>query len=205
MRWESPTCRRANHRRQQGLAEYYRLWSGRMHRQAHQRPGCLGLPGRSQTTDFRSEKNGVATHREFLVRKKMARFRGVKFPALSPRSGRQVLIWVLRDIHARWEIAQALRHRGETPAFHLLPDTLMLSDLATGAIVDLNGAGTKSGHEPAAAIGHSLIELGLDCASGRMADHYRAAESEQRSTQPDSQTAPRRSANCRSGMLWRSD
>jgi PAS domain S-box-containing protein len=111
------------------------------------------------------KKNRLVTHREFLIRKKdgtvsWSEISGV----IATLSGRQVLIWVLRDIHARWEIAQALRHSEEklSKAFHLLPDTLMLSDLATGAIVDLNERWDEiTGMHRQRAIGYSLIELGL--------------------------------------------
>lgn len=110
-------------------------------------------------------KNGVVTHREFLVRKKdgapsWSEISGV----VATLSGRKVLIWVLRDINARWEIAQALRHSEEklSKAFHLLPDTLMLSDLKTGAIVDLNERWDEiTGLNRQRAIGHSLAELGM--------------------------------------------
>ena len=111
------------------------------------------------------KKNGLVTHREFLIRKKDGALSWSEISGvIATLSGREVLIWVLRDIHSRWEIAQALRHSEEklSKAFHLLPDTLMLSDLATGAIVDLNERWDEiTGMNRQRAIGHSLIELGL--------------------------------------------
>lgn len=111
-------------------------------------------------------RTGEALHqREILIRRKDGSTSwGEISGVVSELSKRKVLIWVLRDINDRWAISMELRQSEEklTKAFHLLPDTLMFSELQSGRIVDLNDRWEEiTGLPRQRAIGRSLEELGM--------------------------------------------
>ena len=111
-------------------------------------------------------RTGKPLHqREILIRRKDGSTSwGEISGVVSELSKRKVLIWVLRDINDRWAISMELRQSEEklSKAFHLLPDTLMFSELASGNIVDLNDRWEEiTGMPRQRAIGRSLAELGM--------------------------------------------
>ncbi len=111
-------------------------------------------------------RSGESLHqREIRIRRKDgSNSWGEISGVISEVNKRQVLIWVLRDINDRWTISMELRQSEEklSKAFHLLPDTLMFSDMETGSILELNERWEEvTGLPRQRAIGHSLQELGM--------------------------------------------